>query len=85
MLRPYARANLWSALAGSTTSVAYGPVDSISIKADAAWTQIGIGITARRIDSRISFYAHVDGLIGLQNGHTNHYGVDGAAGLKVTW
>lgn len=85
LLRPYARANLWSTLAGTTTSVTYGPVDSVDTKADAAWTQIGIGFTARRVDSRISFYAHVDGLIGLRNGNTNRYGADATAGMKISW
>ena len=84
-LRPYARANLWSALAGTSSSVLYAGVDSITTKADAAWTQLGLGLTARRNGSRLSLYAHIDGLVGLQNAGTNRYGVDGGAGLKYEW
>ena len=84
-LRPYARANLWSALAGTSSSVLYAGVESITTKADAAWTQLGLGLTARRQDSRFSFYAHIDGLVGLKNAGTNRYGFDGGAGLKYEW
>jgi hypothetical protein len=51
----------------------------------ATWTQIGAGITVKRKDSFISYYAHVDGLTGLSGPTANHYGVDGAIGLKLTW
>ncbi|HVE22710.1 MAG TPA: autotransporter outer membrane beta-barrel domain-containing protein [Acidocella sp.] len=84
-LRPYARTNLWSALAGTSSSILYAGVESITTKADATWTQLGLGLTARRSDSRFSFYAHIDGLVGLKNAGTNRYGFDGGAGLKYEW
>ncbi len=84
-VRPYARANLWSALTGNTSSVTYAGTDTVATKADAAWMQAGLGVTARPAASTVSLYAHVDGIIGLKTSNTNRYGVDGAAGVKIDW
>jgi outer membrane autotransporter protein len=86
-IRPYVRANLWSTLSGTNSSVAYGGSNGSSVVTteSATWTQIGAGITVKRKDSFISYYAHVDGLTGLSGPTANHYGVDGAIGLKLTW
>lgn len=84
LLQLYARANLWSDLAGNNATAVYAGVDSIATSAKASWAQLGGGLTLN-LNKNLGVYGFVDDIASLSGNHRTVSGVDGGLGLRLNW